>query len=219
MLSVRLEVRVTQYGATMSDRERGQARGWRSLVYYRTPIARACRTGECMMILPQPRPVGSFHALCIKLVTVMLSETAWQTATNDAAADAVAVVAAVGRMQGRKLPLQAGIDLTGIDLTGIDLTGIDLTGIDLARANLTGANLVEVDLTDANLTNAKLNDADLGNAKLSNAKLSGAQWSGRTVWPRKRAAEIRQRSRQIAPDMFQVRPETGCFDMAPALPG
>jgi Pentapeptide repeats (8 copies) len=150
------------------------------------------------MVLPQPRPAGSFHALCIKLITAMLSETEWPTATRDA----VAVVAAVGRTQGRKLPLQAGADLTGIDLTGIDLTGADL---------------VEVDLTDANLTNATLNDADLGNAKLNNAKLSGAQWSCGTVWPRKQAAEIRERSRQIAPCMFQVRPEVGRLGIA-AIP-
>jgi Pentapeptide repeats (8 copies)/Family of unknown function (DUF6313) len=90
---------------------------------------------------------------------------------------------------------------------------------DLTDANLTRAKLTDADLTRADLTRAKLTDASLTGAKLTGAVLSGARWSGATIWPAGEAAEIRERSEQIAPDMFRVRRGAGSHDTTSLVTG
>jgi uncharacterized protein YjbI with pentapeptide repeats len=136
------------------------------------------------MSSPQLRQPGSFHALSAELAAAAFPDASPMTT----ASYALQVVAAVGRAQNRRLPLQASPELPGADLSRADLAGLtlsrailtdaDLTGADLTGADLTGAILINANLREAILTGACVTLADLTGANLGGANLGGARLGG-----------------------------------------
>lgn len=117
---------------------------------------------------------GSFHALCIEL----LSTSDDVADRRQVAADALVITAAVGRRQGRVLRPQ-DLHFGGADLSGADLhAGVNLRGATFDAANLSGANLTGLDLRNASLDAADLRGAVLDRAWLSGANLANADLRG-----------------------------------------
>jgi hypothetical protein len=189
----------------------------------------------------QPRPPGSFYALCTDLFKAAFpDEPAAQHAVQ-----AAQVVASVGRQRSRRIPLPAATNRSGAYLPGVDLSGADLIdanlsganliharldGANLSGANLSGAHLHYADLSGAELKNADLSGADLNDADLSGTDLSGAnlrlvdlsgarlarvRWTSATLWPVE-VGDMRHRSDQVGPDAFVVRPNVDSHDVAGA---
>ncbi|WP_253804487.1 pentapeptide repeat-containing protein [Kitasatospora paracochleata] len=100
---------------------------------------------------------------------------------------------------------RGGARLSGVDLSGVDLSGSDLSSADLRGADLSGANLRAADLRGADLRGTGLEFADL-----TDVSLEGARWSLQTAWPDGDFdADIRRRSTEIAPGVFQVGGTSG----------
>lgn len=98
----------------------------------------------------------------------------------------------------------ASVSLSGAGLSGADLHGARLRGADLSNADVSGADLSGADLSGADLSGANLSRTDLSGANLADTNLSQAHWSKTTAWPDAWELEIRSRSREIKPGVFEV---------------
>lgn len=99
-------------------------------------------------------------------------------------------------------------DLTAVNMQGAELPGADLHGADLSRADMRDANLARANLQGAVLRGANLQGADFDGADLEHAELEAAVWDVSTKLPHALASRMRQSSREVAPGVFQVPPES-----------